>query len=254
MIGGGLVTERYEENEQKAKEAEANARLAEAQAKEEAAKQKLRDQKRKGREKIASSFAKLPKMVKIVLLGATIVVIVALAAILPGVFSSSKGVTVSEVSLKEAVAISKLSTAEFTYEGIAEKRNENGDVAYHIYYKAAANSSIDMAAIDFSIDEAKKTIIPILPPVVIDSPVIDESSLEYLPNGVQIDLREVLDICKADMQGEASGNSNLLQAAESNLRSTVEALLMPIIGNSGYSIEWEDSAYTGTKGDGNETD
>lgn len=248
------MTEQYEESEQKAKEAEANARLAEAQAKEEAAKQKLQDQKRKGREKTVSSFVKLPKMVKTVLLIAVLVVIVALAAILPGVFSSNKGVTVSEVSLKEAVAISKLSTAEFTYEGIAEKRNESGDVAYHIYYKATANSSIDMAAIDFSINEASKTITPILPPIAIDSPVIDESSLEYLPNGAQIDLREVLDICKADMQDEASNNSNLLQAAESNLRSTVEALLMPIISTNGYSIEWGASAYVETEGDGDEID
>lgn len=242
------------DNDQRVLKAQADAQVAEAKAREAAAKQKVKDQKSKSRAQKAKAFGKLSKGAKIAIAAASAVVVVVVAATAPAIFSPSKGVTVSEATLKDAVAVSKLSTAEFTYEGIAEKTNDQGDVDYHIYYKATANSGIDMSEISFAIDEAAKTITPSLPAITIGNPVIDESSLDYLPKGASVDMREVLDVCKADMQREASQNSGLLQTAESNLRATIEALLMPILGNSGYSVAWEESAYAETEGDGDETD
>lgn len=246
------MTEFDNDNDQRVLKAQADAQVAEAKAREEAAKQKVKEQKSKSRAQKAKAFGKLSKGVKIAIVVAVAVAVVVVAATVPAVFSPSKGVTVSEASLKEAVSISKLSTAEFTYEGIAEKTNDRGDVDYHVYYRATANSGIDMSGIEFGIDEASKTITPHLPAITIDEPVIDESSLDYLPKGASVDLREVLEICKADMQTEASQNSGLLQTAESNLRATIEALLMPILGSNGYSISWGDSAYAGTEVDDNE--
>lgn len=248
------MAEFEEDNEQRVQKARADAMVAEARAKEEAAKRKIRDEKSKSRAKRAAAVWKMPKAAKIALAVAAAVVVFAAVAILPGVLTSNKGVTVSEASLREAVSISKLSTAEFTYEGIAEKTRDNGDVEYHIYYKAMATSGIDMSKIGFAIDEATKTVTPALPPITVDNPVIDESSLDYLPGNASIDLREVLDICKADMQSEASQNTDLLKTAESNLRSTIEALLMPILGSNGYSISWDESAYDLVKGEADETD
>lgn len=189
--------------------------------------------------KRTSLLKKLPKKAKLALLAAIAIALVIAAAALPGLMNSSRhGQTVSEVSLKEAISMSKLSTAEFTYNGIAEKLDRNGNTAYHIYYEASAKAGVDMDLIDFAIDAESKTITVLLPPISVADPVIDESHLEYLPSNPDVQLREVLEICKADVQRELEANPNIRETAEANLRAILEALLMPVIGDDGYRLDW----------------
>lgn len=187
-----------------------------------------------------SILKKMTKTTKLIVLVVVIIVVVALIAVLPGLFSIGKtGVTISEASLKEAVSISKLSTAEFTYNGIAEKTNDRGDTEYHIYYEATANAGIDMESIGFFVDEGQKTIAVSLPDVVVGNPVIDESSVEYLPKNANVDLKEVIELCKQDVQSELESAPRIREVAEGNLKTTLEALLMPIIGSEGYTLTWD---------------
>lgn len=189
-----------------------------------------------------------------------ITIAVAAAVIVAGLsiyeMVTSTGTTiVSKASLTKAVSISKLSTAEFTYNGIAEKlRDSDGeDVEYHVYYEARATAGIDMEKIDFQIDETNHTVTPILPEVTVGEPVVDESKLAYLPEGVDVNMREVLMLCKEDAQQEMASNPQIRETAYENLRSTVEALLMPLLKGNGYTINWTDpSIAVDEEGDGNE--
>lgn len=198
-------------------------------------------------------FRAMTKKIKIILVIALIVVIVILTTIIPGLLSAgNEGITVSEATLKDAVSISKLSTAEFSYNGIAEKTNDRGDAEYHIYYEAKANAGIDMEQIKFNIDENQRVITVILPRIAVDSPVIDESAIEFLPANANVDLREVVVICKEDVRGELEQNSQVREVAEGNLKSTLEALLTPIIQGEGYTLAWETAADMVVDGDSNE--
>lgn len=232
-------TNAVEANEQRIRDAQAEAAIAKAKVEQAAAEQKVKEQKAKNRAKKVSAFRKLSKTVKAVIVVAVVAVIVIVAATVPGILNSGRqGVTVSKASLKEAVSISKLSTAEFSYNGIAEKLDDQGNVAYHIYYEATAKSGIDMDQVEFDIDQANKIITVLLPPISVGSPVIDESKVEYLPSNASVMLREVIELCKNDVQRELESNTNIRKAAEENLRSTLEALLLPIIGNEGYQLQW----------------
>ena len=172
-----------------------------------------------------------------------VIVVVAAVAILSTVLTmNNTGATVSEVNLKKAVSINKLSTAEFTYEGIAEKCDDNGKVVYHIYYEASATAGMDLEKIDFKIDPDKKTVTPILPKMSIDTPVIDESVIDFLPKNANINMREVIQICKADASNEIKETPAIKETALRNMRSTIEALLVPILESNGYQIVWEDTS------------
>ncbi len=257
------------EEERRIEKAEADARIAEAKAREEAAKQKVKDQKNKNREKKISAVKKMSNKTKLIIVLVVVVVVVLAIAFIPGIIASfGKGVTVSEASLKKTVEVSKLSTAEFSYNGIAEKTDENGNVSYYVYYEATADAGINMEDIQFKVDQAQKIITVTLPDITVDNPVIDESKMEYLPHDANIDLKEVLEICKADVQREISESTNIKEIAIGNMKSTLEALMLPLIGDEGYTIYWEDAGTsdeansvnesgevvdTDEAGDGNET-
>ncbi len=247
--------EEMTEEERRIEKAEADAKIAEAKAREEAAKQKIKDQKAKSREKTVSAIKKTSKKTKRVVAIVVLAIVVLAVAFVPGIISSfGKGTTVSEASLKKAVEITKLSTAEFSYNGIAEKTDENGNAVYYIYYEATADAGINMEDIQFKIDQDQKTISVILPSITVDNPVIDESKMEYLPHDANIDLKEALEICKEDVQREISESTNIKDIAIGNLKSTLEALMLPLIGDEGYTIHWEDAAVPSEANDVNESD
>lgn len=229
--------------EQRLRDAQAEVEIARLKAEKAAAEQQVKDQKAKNRKKKVSAFKKLSRATKIIVVLAIVAVVAAAIAIIPGILNSSRlGTTVSEAALKEAVSISKLSTAEFSYNGIAEKQDEEGNVSYYIYYEATAKAGIDMEQIGFDIDQDNKIITVTLPTVDVGNPVIDESKIEYLPSDADIVLSEVINTCREDVLSEIQNNPNIRNTAEENLKATLEALLMPIIGGEGYQLSWEISS------------
>lgn len=104
----------------------------------------------------------------------------------------------SSSSLERVVNISQLSSADFVYNGIAEKKNENGEAVYHIAYESHVTAGIDMEEISFEIDENQKVIYPILPEITIQDPQVDESSIEFFESNPDMSIPEYLELCKQD--------------------------------------------------------
>lgn len=50
----------------------------------------------------------------------------------------------------------------------------------------------------------------------------------------------MLAYCKEDALEKATQNEKLIETAESNLRDSITALLMPILKESGYEIVWSE--------------
>lgn len=175
-----------------------------------------------------------------IIAGLAIIIIIAtiIIPIIANKSNSAKIVTSSQ--LEKAVNISDLSTAEFVYNGIAEKyKDDNPEKEkYNIKYDASVKVGINMNDIDFNIDNSNKTITPILPEIKINSISVDESSLSYIPKNPDMELNEILDCCQIDAQNEASNTDELYDTAKENLQTVVEALLKPITDTKGYKIKW----------------
>lgn len=179
---------------------------------------------------------------KIISAVVAIVLVVAVAGILVPTIKNKigKGNVITSSQLEKAIDISELSTAEFVYNGVAEKRDDEKpeEVACYISYDSNVKVGIKLEDVRFKIDDEKKTIQPILPEITVNVAVLNEESISYIPKNPDLSLKEVISLCKEDAMKEANSSDGLHKTAEENLRAVIEALLTPILDSSGYSIVW----------------
>ncbi len=196
----------------------------------------------KGDKRAGRIISGLPRTVKLAIAGAcAVIIIVAIIIGVPVIQSKLNKTTYLTASqLTEIVNASKLSTAEYRYNGIADKCNDKGEAEYHVYYESTISASYDMSAITFDIDEEAKTITPHLPEPEIGDPSIDTTTLDYLPENPKANLKDVISICKADVLAEVTSAGGILYTANQNMRRTMDALLVPVTEKTGYNITWPD--------------
>lgn len=147
---------------------------------------------------------------------------------------------ITSSQLEKAIDINELSTAEFIYNGVAEKyRDDNPEeVECYIAYDANVKVGIRMEDVKFNIDKEQKTVTPVLPDIKVNVAILNEESISYIPKNPDLSLKEVITLCKEDAMSEANNSETLYQTAEENLRAVIEALLSPILDDAGYSIVW----------------
>lgn len=231
-----------------AEERAALARERAAKAERKAAKQRERAARaeRKANRADKADEEGLPLKLKLKLTAAAVAAALVAAVVFVGIpivqAKDNKTTYFTSSELAGIVNVSKLSTAEYRYNGIATKYNGNGDIEYHVYYESTVSATYDMGTIDFTIDNEKRTITPILPEPIIGDPAIDSTSLDYLPKAPNANLRDVITICKEDALAEVEQAGGILYTARQNMKRTIEALLTPLTESSGYTITWPDDA------------
>ena len=148
---------------------------------------------------------------------------------------------ITSSQLEKAIDISQLSTAEFVYNGIAEKYDDDKPekVECYIAYQADVKVGIQMEDVEFEIDEENKTVTPILPEISVNIAALDENEISYIPKNPDIPLKEIIVLCKEDAVREANDSKKLYQTAEENLKAVIEALVSPILEHAGYTIKWQ---------------
>lgn len=148
---------------------------------------------------------------------------------------------VTSTQLKKAVNIENLSSAEFVYNGIAEKHKDNSDeIEYRVAYEATVKSwRKNERYVQTSTPD--KVIVPRLPEIAVNSVAVDVNSLSYMPKNPDAGMKEVLDLCEADAKNEANNSDKFYRTAEDNMKSVVEALTLPLVKGKGYSIAWVES-------------
>lgn len=188
-------------------------------------------------------FLALPAIAK------SVVVVALLGLIALGVFGVTSGINagkptevLTSTSLEKVVRVSKLSTADFSYEGIAEKVDGEGNVVCHVFYRARIGTTADLGETTFAIDDDAKKVYPQLPKITISEPVIDDSSFDYFESNPNISMSELMTICKQDAYNEISKNGDVLGVARENLKKTVSALTEPVLQVDGYEISWDEEA------------
>lgn len=159
-----------------------------------------------------------------------------------GAFSVGETTIITTSTLIDAVDIAELSTAEFTYNGIAEYKNDDSDeVKCRIRYQAKVKASVNMEDIDFIVDEENKTITPVLPEIKLEPTLDGEKGFSGIPEKKfkDLDLSEIMEVCQKDVKDEASQTSELRDSAEENLKDIIQALTYPIVNSKGYTLVWE---------------
>lgn len=175
-----------------------------------------------------------------------IIVVVAIVAISFSLFGPTvinkigKDNVITASRLEEAINIEQLSTAEFVYNGVAEKHDDEQpeEVECYIAYNANVKVGIQMDEVSFNINEEQKTVAPVLPEIEVNIATLDEESISYIPKDPDLSLKEIITLCKEDAMSEANNSEKLYRTAEENLQSVIEALLSPILESEGYSIVW----------------
>lgn len=176
----------------------------------------------------------------IVLFIGFVVLVTAIMFRFSGGMAKEEPAIITSSTLTDAIDISELSTAQFTYNGIAELyQDENKQkVKCHIRYNATIKAGINMSDVKWEIDEANKTVTPILPEIKITANPVDEKTVSFIPSSPNAELSEILKVCREDAEQEAMESSELVETAEENLKSIIEGLLYPILSPQGYSLVW----------------
>lgn len=205
---------------------------------------KLREERRTNRNTPSFSFAALKSMRLFIPLAIVAAIIVGGGGIFTFVSCSSsqpEPTAITTSDLERVVNISRLSSAEFVYNGIAQALDENGSVQYSVAYCATVRAGIDMSEITFEIDEDTRVVTPILPEIDIDEPILDETTLEFMPSNPRADLQEIIALCKEDALTEMQEDGQIYTTARENLQSTVEALITPLLEHGDYTLGWGDN-------------
>lgn len=237
------------------KPSQADRKLDDANKRVEAAKALDEADKISAKTTARADMRKALKKIKPVHLGIALAAIVAVVVVINFVIvpainnRNNTAKIVTETQLQEVVAINKLSTARSVYKGVAIKYNDDGSIAYHVYYKSDVTAGINMKDITYTIDEENKVVTPLLPEPTINSPEVDASSIEFFEQNPSVDMGEALSLCKQDALEKVSQSTEIKSYATANLQKTVEALMNPLLSDKGYTISWTPTASTQSSGD-----
>ncbi len=190
-----------------------------------------------------SAKAKKRRLVGVLVVAAVLVVLgVVVTQIIMPLSSPASSNTFATSTLKKAVEVDKLSTVEYTYQGIAEKTEQGllkESVKYRVKYETTITAYFSMSEIEFSKDEDAKTCTAYLPnPTITVNAPADSSKISFMPDTTKADISEVLTLCQQDAQAEID-SEYMTQQATTNLQHVVEALTLPIIEKGGYTLKFD---------------
>ena len=172
--------------------------------------------------------------------GSILLLAAVLAVKLPGILDSTSPKILTASVLTEAIDIDALSTAEFSYAGIAQiyADAEETELLCRVRYNATVKAGISMAGVQFEIDNEKKTVTATLPELQLTVNIDDEKSFSFIPSEPNIPLRDIIEACEQDAEREALASAELLASAKSNAQSVIGGLLYPLLLSREYTLLW----------------
>ena len=168
------------------------------------------------------------------------IVIVLFAVVIKYSLNEDNKKILTTSALMEVVDVADLSTAKFTYNGIADvyKDSEKKKLKYHVLYYSEVKVGVNMKDINFEIDETQKKVIAKLPEVQIQNIDVDEN-IKFLPENKGWDIKEAYKACELDVNTEANESDELFNTARKSLKSMVEVLTSPLINQYEYELVWD---------------
>lgn len=177
-----------------------------------------------------------PKFLFIVLVLIVLAVLVVL-----GIYGgyAKKEKTITALQLQKAVDVQELSTAEFTYNGVAVYEKNKKEI--YIKYASRVKAGIDLKDVVFTVQPAEKKIEITLPKIKINDVIIDTSFIDYIPSNPDLELKEVIRVCKDDVRTRAIADGMFLETASNNLKAMMSAVIRPLIADRQYEIVFDEA-------------
>lgn len=150
-------------------------------------------------------------------------------------------ITVTSAQLIKVLEDSNLSFATYQYDGVAEKKNDDGKSLYYVSYNGEVRAGIeDFQQLTVEKDESGKTIITIPEVKVTDARVVD-GSLEFIYADKKYkdtaNYSEAQQLAQQDLEASVQEDQErLLEAARENAVSTIRAMTEPLIGSDSFEI------------------
>ena len=213
------------------------ARAARLDAERKHAEQLAKDRQEQDKRERREARAKVPLQTKLIVLAVlAVAVAVVFGIILPSMQPKQPNKYYTDSDLEKVVDISELSTVEYVYRGIAERKGWFDMVDLRVKYEAHVRATFDMSQIKIHADHDAKTITVTLPEPIIQDPELNENQFGYLPESATGDLPDIIRLCREDAINEVRAESQIKERAYDSLKSTVKALTEPLIGD--YDYEW----------------
>ena len=150
-----------------------------------------------------------------------------------------KETNITSATLTEIVKTSKLTTAKFIQNGIANVHIEGKKDGMVLYY-AYVRPNIDFDDINYEISNEEKKVTVILPKnFSFDVEMLNEGDHKfyYYPQGTdQWSVKEVRFICETHAKQAAENNTELIKKANESLQKSIRSLLKPVLDVNGYTI------------------
>ena len=199
------------------------------------AKQEAKNQRMREMLPLIRVFLKrLPIIAPIVLITGFITV----AFVIPRLHRNPENRYFAESDLMKAVNVSRVSSVDYRYRGIAEKSGWIfGNRQYCVQYVAHVNASFNISNLEFSVDHDKGTITVLIPKPKIETQ-LEEDKFKFLPDNPNGKIADVIHICKNDAEEEIKREGNVIEMAYDSMEDTIEWLIYPIVGND-YKIRFK---------------
>ena len=141
---------------------------------------------------------------------------------------------ICESSLREVVNVSKLSTAEYTYNSVAKIYDKDKKVLKcHAKYNGTVTAGIDFSKIDYDIDDdiTPKKITIILPAIEIHDVIVDSGTIDYIFTNSKYETdefsQEAYTLCIEDLGVKVKRQDDFLKIAKENAVKTIDGLVSP---------------------------
>jgi hypothetical protein len=158
------------------------------------------------------------------------------------IYRTGRETILTSATLKSALDIADLSTAEFQYRGIAEVYEQNRPTVLRcrVCYSATVKAGIDLNRMeDPVIDHEAKKVILRLPEIQLKAGIVDEDEMRTMPANASVSLPEMRKASLADAEKEAKASGELTRTARENLESTIRGWLYPLLKQKGYTLVFE---------------
>ena len=140
----------------------------------------------------------------------------------------------SETLLEDIMEIGDLTGAVYTFNGVAEVDDEEGNAKYYVKYYGTVEVGIHFENIKIDIDRKNKVVTIEVPECeFLSTPQVDLGKAEYIfvneKYNTETVSAEAYQMAIQDLTGKASEDDDLFTVARENVITSIEALTEPLI-------------------------
>lgn len=167
----------------------------------------------------------------------SIILLITVIGIGAGKIASSKAKIITSSTLTEIIKTSKISGAQFVYNGIAEvyKNEESRKVKCYVKYDAQVTARVDLEKVNIEVDDEAKKVKVILPELELDTELKD-NSFSFISKNNNVEISEIILACKEDAKKEAKQSKEFIDSAKQNIMKNITTYIYGTLKANGYEL------------------